>query len=503
MAFHIYFFFTLCCITVPLCVHGKRVVMMPVPFTSHTRYQVHVARELVRLGHEVWLTLPTYLAEKGYLQDMSGIHPILYEAIAGLEDRAIRASTAYFEGKPENREELFRLSVEHTDRLLRNETLFKMLKEINPDLFVIDNISMVYQLVIIPYRMDKPFAFVGTAYDPNVFRVPFSPAALPIQILPYSDRMAFWQRIVNTFFFVMFYFISTGQSDAVATYAPEMPYLPLDMLLAKAEIWLVEMDHILDYPRPSLPNVKLIGGTAAGRAKDLPPHFRSFMDSATEGMVIVTFGSYVLDVPKVVSEKLFNAFLRLPMKVIFRTKLSSPDPSKILTSSWIPQNDLLGHPNTKVFVSHCGNSGQYEALYHAVPVVATPLFADQPYNAERMRVKGFGETVDLLTVTAEELSATILKVASEPRYKETIAKASRLFRQQFGVPMEEAARWLDHVMEYGGKYMRAASQDIPFYQYIMLDVILLFLGIVHVVELGFCLGVYLCCRKCSKKKKVD
>ena len=40
-----------------------------------------------------------------------------------------------------------------------------------------------------------------------------------------------------------------------------------DMLIAHAEIWLVEMDHILDYPRPTLPNVKLIGGTATGPSK--------------------------------------------------------------------------------------------------------------------------------------------------------------------------------------------------------------------------------------------
>ncbi|PVD18326.1 hypothetical protein C0Q70_20875 [Pomacea canaliculata] len=83
---------------------------------------------------------------------------------------------------------------------------------------------------------------------------------------------------------------------------------------------------------------------------------------------------------------------------VFRSNVSSPYTKKILTSSWIPQNDLLAHPNTRMFVSHCGKNGQYEALFHAVPVVATPLFADQFYNAERMRVKGFAETVDLNTV---------------------------------------------------------------------------------------------------------
>jgi glucuronosyltransferase len=64
----------------------------------------------------------------------------------------------------------------------------------------------------------------------------------------------------------------------------------------------------------------------------------------------------------------------------------------------------------KVFVSLCGKNGQYEALYYAVPIVATPIFVDQAYNAERARVKGFGETLNLETCIEEQPRETILKV---------------------------------------------------------------------------------------------
>ncbi|KAL8573146.1 hypothetical protein ACOMHN_027406 [Nucella lapillus] len=121
------------------------------------------------------------------------------------------------------------------------------------------------------------------------------------------------------------------------------------------------------------------------------------MDGAKEGVAIVSFGSYVLSLPQHISDKILQVLLELPMKTVFRSYLTSPDPKKILTSSWIPQNDLLDHAHTKVFVSHCGKNGQYEALYHAVPIVAFPLFLDQPYNAERARVKGFAQVLDLNT----------------------------------------------------------------------------------------------------------
>jgi len=48
---------------------------------------------------------------------------------------------------------------------------------------------------------------------------------------------------------------------------------------------------------------------------------------------------------------------------------------------WLPQNDLLGHPATRAFLTHGGIHSLYEAVYHAVPMVVVPIGADQPDNA--------------------------------------------------------------------------------------------------------------------------
>jgi hypothetical protein len=54
---------------------------------------------------------------------------------------------------------------------------------------------------------------------------------------------------------------------------------------------------------------------------------------------------------------------------------------------WVPQNDVLAHPNTRAFLSHVGVNSQYEAVYHSVPVVAMPAFADQYQNADKVVAK--------------------------------------------------------------------------------------------------------------------
>ncbi|KAL8566587.1 hypothetical protein ACOMHN_054809 [Nucella lapillus] len=483
----------------------KTVVIIPFPYSSHTIYHTNVARALAKKGHHVLVTMPTYLLQRGHI-NTSGFRVLPYEAIPNLDENTQDVlSKSYFEGKQDNIFDFLRICRDIFDTLLRNETFIDTIEQTYPDFMVIDNLPMFYAMSIIPYRLGVPFAFLGSVYYPPMLRVPFSPADVPISLFTYSNHMSYFQRLHNTLYYMLFALYNPSfPIEAVSTYATEMVYLPLDELARKAEIFLVEQDHILDYPKPTLPNVKLIGGTATGPTKALAPDFQPFMDSAKEGVVIVSFGSYVLGIPQHVSDKILQVLLQLPMRSVFRSNLTSPDPKKILTSTWIPQNDLLGHPHTKVFVSHCGKNGQYEALYHAVPIVATPLFLDQPYNAERARVKGFAEVLDLNTCTAEEMKSTILSVANQPRYKQAVAKHSRLFKELYGVPMETAAYWLDHVMEYGGDYMRSAGQQMPFYQYVLLDVFLFILCALILVVWIFSTFVKIVfkfiCRYFEKKK---
>ncbi|XP_076468962.1 2-hydroxyacylsphingosine 1-beta-galactosyltransferase-like [Babylonia areolata] len=501
------------CVLVALCAcsvwkgsEGKRVLMLPMPFTSHTKYHTNVARALSALGHEVWVTMPDYLLARKVL-DTSSLTVVEYQTDDHIEERIMEGfRDNYFRGQRDDWFIFINFLKAHADNVLTNQSFFQEIKALRPEFVIIDNIPNLRVMSIIPYRLGIPFAFLGTAYDPIAQRVPFSLADSPVPIFPFTHHMTLAQKLQSAAVHIMTaLYDMTTHPHAVSRYAPEMPYIPLDMLVAKADLWLVEVDHVLDYPRPSLPNVKLIGGTATGPAKPLSPPFSSFMDTATQGVVIVSFGSYILDLPKPISDKVFKVLMELPFKAVFRSNLTSPDPGKILTAAWIPQNDLLGHSNTKVFVSHSGKNGQYEALFHAVPVLATPIFADQVYNAERARTKGFGETVDIRTVSAEEFREAIVQVATTKSYKDSISKASEIFQIEFGVPMERAAFWLDHVMKYGGAYMHSAGQEMPFYQFLGLDVLFCYFAVFLVILLVPSVSLYLCytCMFCRRKQKIE
>lgn len=90
--------------------------------------------------------------------------------------------------------------------------------------------------------------------------------------------------------------------------------------------------------------------------------------------------------------------------------------SNIKTVDWIPQNDVLGHASTRLFLSHVGHNSMYEAAYHGVPVVAFPIWSDQPVHARQIVRAGMGLWVDINSVTEDELHKAVSRILSEPRY---------------------------------------------------------------------------------------
>ncbi|KAH7557250.1 hypothetical protein JRO89_XS11G0086600 [Xanthoceras sorbifolium] len=53
----------------------------------------------------------------------------------------------------------------------------------------------------------------------------------------------------------------------------------------------------------------------------------------------------------------------------------------MIVRDWAPQLEILGHPSTGGFMSHCGWNSCMESLSMGVPIAAWPMHSDQPKNA--------------------------------------------------------------------------------------------------------------------------
>lgn len=167
-----------------------------------------------------------------------------------------------------------------------------------------------------------------------------------------------------------------------------------------------------------------------------------------------------------------------------------------LIVDWMPQKDLLGHPQTKVFVAHGGTNGVQEAIYHGVPVLGIPLFFDQYDNLLRLQARGAGKMILLSDVNKHNFEQSITEVLYKDSYRQNMQRLSRLHRDQPMAPMDLAVFWVEYVMRHkGAPHLRTEAYKMPWYSYYCFDVLLLLLTVVMVLLLSTCaIFRFLCCR---------
>ena len=54
----------------------------------------------------------------------------------------------------------------------------------------------------------------------------------------------------------------------------------------------------------------------------------------------------------------------------------------LLITDWAPQLEILAHPATAAFLSHCGWNSTMESMSYGKPILAWPMHSDQPWDAE-------------------------------------------------------------------------------------------------------------------------
>ncbi|XP_069314176.1 UDP-glucuronosyltransferase 2B17-like isoform X4 [Eulemur rufifrons] len=243
----------------------------------------------------------------------------------------------------------------------------------------------------------------------------------------------------------------------------------------KADMWLIRTYWDFEFPRPFLPNFHFVGGLHCKPAKPLPKEMEDFVQSSGEnGVVVFSLGSMVPNITEERANVIASALAQIPQKVLWRFDGKKPDTLGPNTQlyKWLPQNDLLGHPKTKAFITHGGANGIYEAIYHGVPMVGIPLFADQPDNIAHMKAKGAAVRVDFNTMSSTDLLSALKTVINDPMYKENAMKLSRIHHDQPMKPLDRAVFWIEFVMRHkGAKHLRVAAHDLTWFQYHSLDVI--------------------------------
>ena len=498
-----------------ICGNAYKILVIPAPGTGHVSEAVAIGRALTGRGHNVtmllgegfkfWKELPSsitlerYRFEKGEEIDYAKLYKN-YTDLYLCKNYSVKDMVAFV---------IPWMAYDSNTLLLHNDPLFEKLKNVGFDLALVDGLFANKYFYLVPHRLGVPWVTYVNIVEPFLNGAPDLPSFVPHQLTTYTDRMAFIERLSNTVTYLMLHFVKLlpdPTNEILEKYRGYGSFETIDELSSRSLMWLITRDVVLDYPKPSMPNIVDVGGLTTGLGNgQLTDELEKFMSDGKSGVILVTFGSMVYDLPVRLASKFVSAFRRLPdFKIIWRfdnTKTNLSISENVLLAEWLPQNDILADARVKLFITHCGSNGQFEAIYHGVPMIAFPTHADQPYNAARLHPKGYGIAMNFQTFTPEELVTNVKHVIGDKSFKERTMLASKIFKSRPETPSERAAFWIEHVIKFGGEYLRSAGTDLYLFQYYMLDV-LLFLIIGIAIAVWF-IGQSLkfLCQKCRRVDK--
>lgn len=309
--------------------------------------------------------------------------------------------------------------------------------------------------------------------------------------------------------FASFSLIALRNNDAITRKFIRDENMPhLRDLTKQTSMIFVNSHYSFTGVKPNSPAVIELGGIHIKEAKPLDAELQAFLDSANEGVIYVSWGSMIRadSLPIEKRTALLKAFSSFKQKVIWKWENETlpNQPKNVYIRKWLPQREILCHPNVHVFVSHGGLLGGSEAVYCGKPMVLTPLYGDQYLNVASAKARGIGFVVPYDDITAETMKDAIAKALSDEA-RENMKKVSYSYTHRPRTPVETAVFWTEYVAATkGAPLMRSHMTNMSAFVYYSIDVYLTIgLALSFVVTLWAYL-IRRCIRRASNcKSKAD
>jgi len=341
---------------------------------------------------------------------------------------------------------------------------------------------------------------------------PYNPAYIPDLVSSFGSNMTFMQRTTNAvsafFYTAVSRLVYMPRQRTVAekhfVYPGHESRPDLVDMLRNVSLTLVNSHPVVGSAVPMVPSYVHVAGMHCVPAAPLPEDLKQILDNSKEGVVYFSLGSVVKSskMPKETVSLLLSELSKIEQTVLWKWETENiPQlPKNVIVRKWFPQNDILGHPNCKLFITHGGVQSTTESVYHGVPMLAIPVFGDQKGNSLRAQYRGIAIQVPYFELTHEAFGSALHRLLIDPTYRENAKKSSVMFRDNPLPPLENAIFWIEYVARHGGaKHLRTAANDLYWFQYMLLDVLLLVSFVIVLVawmtKKMLCCVFGRCCRR--------
>ncbi|XP_022162079.1 UDP-glucuronosyltransferase 2B9-like isoform X3 [Myzus persicae] len=309
-----------------------------------------------------------------------------------------------------------------------------------------------------------------------------NPATVSNLLANHAVPGTFVQRFINTAL-LTYGLARTTYDQLVIKFTDSKPYNLAPTV--NPSIIFQNSHYASEASRPVTPNLIDVGGIHLKPPKTIPKDILDFIEDSPQGVIFFTFGSTikVSSLPEHIERSFKEALAAVPQRVLWKYEGEMKDkPKNVMIRKWFPQREILLHPKVKLFISHGGISGVYEAVDAGVPVLGFPIFYDQPRNIENLVLNGMAISMDLLSVTEEKVSNAISKLINDEKYLTNAKIASDRFKDRPMTPQQSVVYWTEYVIRHkGAPHLKSDALNLTWYQYLLLDVIAVLLIFVFLV----------------------
>ncbi|XP_037932804.1 UDP-glycosyltransferase UGT5-like [Teleopsis dalmanni] len=486
----------------------------PAPIKSHLLIHCAIAETLAERGHNVTVvaTLPNVnkTSKINYIHIDISVNEAVLSDLINQSKSNLHKMTSWMD---EN--------MQQCESLITHDKLQQFLNNHN---------STFFDLVIFGYRLNdvllgvaahfKCPIIISTVVQPifplqSMIGNPHEISYVPSFFTGLSQPMSFKARLRNFYastfgHTLMNYALETRFEKFYRLHFPAHQHPSLNGIRKNISL-LFTNHHFSQGPiRPNVPAVIEIGGIQIKeKPNPLPVDIKGILDNSENGVIYFCLGSNVK--PSHVTENtakiMFEVLSHLHYDVLWKWENAKvPGIAKnIYFSSWLPQDDILAHPNVKLFITHAGQGSIAESLYHGVPMICIPFFGDQLQNARYVERSGYGLYMDHTNITSNDFKNTITEVVLNSKYIEAVKRFSVLYRDRPMTPRQTAVYWVEYVLRHkGARHLQSPAVHLNVFQLVSLDVILFLLLILILISIVIVKLVKLVINKLKKKKlKLD
>ncbi|XP_018329059.1 UDP-glucuronosyltransferase 2B17-like isoform X2 [Agrilus planipennis] len=368
------------------------------------------------------------------------------------------------------------------------------------------------------YHFKAPYILLSTIGQSFVgsmqVGLPGVPAYLPDFLINISPEMCFFQRLINTVIIdsmlIYGYFFHFRKLDNdMQKFFPGAP--SVSDLYFNVSLYLWNSHPSYGFSLPSVPNAIDVGGFHVSDPKPLPKDLKTILDGAKDGAIFFSLGSNVraFSLPNETKDGILKSFSKLKQVVLW--KFEDPElpnkPKNVHISKWYPQQDILAHPNVKLFITHGGLLSLTEAVYNGVPIIGIPVFGDQFYNVEEAVKQGYAYKVLYNEMNEKNFDKAIGEMLNNKKYYENMKEKSRVFHDRPVKPLDSTIYWIEYVIRHrGAPHLRSITANLSWIQLQLLDVyatllVLLFIAFKCIQIVIRKIVNKICNCKSSKKEK--